>query len=265
MNSINFFGLKLSIIQLDLLKREIYYAIKTNKKKVIFGYSLGSIRILKKYPIMLYFGWEKADIMIVDGRGLYLLGKILGFPFKDDISIPQLSNIILDMANQHSFSVKLLGATKENNIKAVENIQRKYKNIRVLNGINGFFKEEEEQEIVNEINKHKPDILFVGISSPKKEEFINRWKDKLDVKIILLCGGVIDILAGDKIQTPLWLKKIGGASFFRFIQEPKRLYKYFFPFIFFLIFSFLPAIIINVIIKRRKDFSIPNFYKIPNY
>jgi len=263
MNNINFFGLKLSIIELVSLKNEIYCAIKTNEKKVIFGYSLGSIRLLKKYPIMLHFGWEKTDIMIVDGRGLYLLGKFLGFPFKDDISIPQLSNIILDMANQYCFSILLLGTTIENNQKAVENIKNKYKNINVFKGIHGFFEEADEQIIVNEIIKNKPDILFVGISSPKKEDFINRWKDKLEVKIILLCGGVIDILAGDKIQTPLWLKKVGGASFFRFIQEPKRLYKYFFPFIFFLIFKFLPAIIIYVIIKRKRDFSITNFYRIP--
>ena len=260
--SINFYGLKLSAIDKNKFINQICKYITDNRKMVIFGYSLGSIRILNRYTIMYKFGWEQADVMIIDGRGLYLLGKLLGFQFKDDLSIPELSRILLHISDKNKFSILFLGTEPEINNKATENTRIKFKNIIVYDGIDGFFGKNEEAEIVNKINLAKPDILFVGISSPKKEEFITRWKEKLDVKIILLCGGVIDIFAGDKRQTPKWLKKIGGASFYRFIQEPNRLYKYFFPFIFFLLFSFLPAILYNVVIKRNKKFSIPAFYKI---
>lgn len=259
---IDFYGLKLSIIEKDPLLDQICNTIINDGKLVIFGYSLGSFRILKRYPIMYSFAWEKADIMMVDGRGLYVLGKLLGFPFKEDLSIPQLSNELLLLADQKNFSILLLGTEADINNTATQKIRNKFRNITVFDGIDGFFKIEEEEEIVNKINSVNPDILFVGISSPKKEEFIARWKDKLNVRIILLCGGVIDIFAGDKKQTPNWLKKIGGASIYRFIQEPGRLYKYFFPFILFFLFSFLPAIIYQVILKRNIDFSIPKYYKV---
>lgn len=262
---IDFYGLKLSAINKIALFEEICTKISQNEKLVIFGYSLGSVRILKKYPIMYSFGWKHADVMMVDGRGLYLLGKALGFPFEDDVSIPELSKDILNLANNNRYKIFFLGTSQEINNKATDKIRLKYKNINMTGGIDGFFNIDQEEEVVRRINTAKPDILFVGISSPKKEEFVSRWKDKLDVKIILLCGGVIDIIAGDKKQTPRWLKKIGGAGLFRFVQEPVRLYNYFFPFIFFLCFQFLPVLLYKVIIMNDKEFSLPRYYKIDKY
>ncbi|MDD3050071.1 MAG: WecB/TagA/CpsF family glycosyltransferase [Candidatus Cloacimonetes bacterium] len=256
----DFFGLKLSSVKKEILIEDIKETIDKNQKKTIFGYSLGSIRLFNKYPIMISFGWETADIMLVDGRGLFLLGKFLKFPVEDDLSIPQLSKHLLELSEENKYSILFLGTKESINREATDKIKKCYKNIRVFNGINGYFTVEQEEQIVNQINSCKPDILFVGISSPKKEEFVKRWKEKLDVNIIILCGGVIDIFAGDKKQTPPWLKKIGGASLYRFIQEPVRLSKYFFPFVFFFFFNFLPVIILNVLILKNRDFSIPDFY-----
>ncbi len=259
---IDFYGIKLSIIEKNVLLNHICNVVDKNEKIVIYGYSLGSFRILKKFPIMYSFAWDKADVMLVDGRGLFVIGKLLGFPFKDDLSIPKLSQEILRMANDMRYSILFLGTTADVNARATYNTRIKYKNIKVFDGIDGFFNIEDEEAIVKHINSIKPSILFIGISSPKKEEFVSRWKDSLNVNIILLCGGVIDIIAGDKRQTPNWLKKIGGASFYRFIQEPKRLYRYFFPFIFYFLFQFLPIIILNVLIRRKKDFSLAKYYKL---
>lgn len=259
---IDFYGIKLSRIKKVELYDEIVSAVENREKKIIYGYSLGSVRIFTKFPIMVKFGFENADIMMVDGRGLYLLGKILGFPFGDDISIPDLSHQLLEMAETRSYSILLLGTKNKINDLATRKLRIQYPNIKVCDGIDGYFQENEEERIVNIINECKPDILYVGISSPKKEEFIARMKDRLDARIILLCGGVIDIFAGDKKQTPKWLKKVGGAGLYRFIQEPDRLYRYFFPFIFFLLFNFIPVIFFRFITGRLKSFSIPKFYRV---
>lgn len=261
-SNFNFFGLKLSSIKKNILTDDIKNAINENQKIVVYGYSLGSIRLFNRYPIMVSFGRNIADIMMIDGRGLFLLCKNLGFPAKYDFSIPDLSNHLLDLAEENKYSILFLGTKLDINNTATKKIRHKYKSIHVYDGISGYFLEDQEHQIVNQINSCRPKILYVGISSPKKEEFINRWKDKLDVNIIILCGGVIDIFAGNKKQTPAWLKKIGGASIYRFIQEPVRLSKYFFPFIFFLIFNFLPVILYKVVFLKDKNFSIPKFYKV---
>ena len=90
--NINFYGVRLSRIIKSELYAELISTVENKKKKIIFGYSLGSFRIFKRFPIMVKFGWENADIMMVDGRGLFLLGKLLGFSLGDDISIPELSH-----------------------------------------------------------------------------------------------------------------------------------------------------------------------------
>lgn len=260
--NINFYGVRLSRIIKSELYAELISTVENKKKKIIFGYSLGSFRIFKRFPIMVKFGWENADIMMVDGRGLFLLGKLLGFSLGDDISIPELSHQLLEIAESHTYSIMLLGTKREINNQATRKLRIKYPNITVCDGIDGYFQEKDEERILNRINECKPDILYVGISSPKKEEFVARMQDRIDARIILLCGGVIDIFAGDKKQTPRWLKKIGGAGLYRFIQEPGRLYKYFFPFIFFFLFNFVPVLIFHFITGRLKSFSIPEFYKI---
>ncbi len=262
MVDIDFYGLKLTEVDKEKLYVNICKTIEVNEKCVIYGYSLGAIRLMRKFPVMYSFGSGVANINLVDGRGLFLLGKLFGFPFKDDISIPEFSKKILSIANENSYSVLLFGASEKSNSNATSNVRSLYSNIKVYDGINGYFNIDEEKKIVEKINYYKPDVLYVGISTPIKEEFIIRWKDYLDVKVIVLCGGVIDILSGEKKQTPKLLKKMGVASLYRFIQEPVRLSRYFFPFIIFMLFNFLPVLVFKVLILRDKNFSIPNHYNL---
>ena len=92
----------------------------------------------------------------------------------------------------------------------------------------GFFKEDEETEIVELINKSKPNILFLGLPSPKKEFFVEKYKTQLNVNYVLGVGGFFDILAGAIKRAPVWMQKVGLEWFYRFLQEPKRLFRRYF-------------------------------------
>ena len=92
----------------------------------------------------------------------------------------------------------------------------------------GFFKEDEEPGIVELINTSKPHILFLGLPSPKKEFFVEKYKTQLKVNYILGVGGYFDILAGTIKRAPVWMQKIGLEWFYRFLQEPKRLFRRYF-------------------------------------
>ena len=186
---------------------EINSIIITKKTKVIFGYSLTILPKFKTHPEFFYFS-NKFDIFLSDGRGMYFLLKLLGFPLKSNISIPQLSLKLLTLADKYKYKVLLLGSDKNTNKIATANIRKNYPNAVVCAGINGYFSEDEESDIVSKINRQKPDILLIGISSPKKESFVNKWRKDLNVNIILPCGGVIDALAGKTKITPPFIKKI---------------------------------------------------------
>jgi N-acetylglucosaminyldiphosphoundecaprenol N-acetyl-beta-D-mannosaminyltransferase len=95
--------------------------------------------------------------------------------------------------------------------------------IKRVTGRNGYFSENDEEDIVKEINNSHVEILFLGMSSPKKDAFLARWKDKLKVRVVVHCGGMIDIISGKTKLYPKWVKDFCLAAIYRFIQEPIRL------------------------------------------
>jgi N-acetylglucosaminyldiphosphoundecaprenol N-acetyl-beta-D-mannosaminyltransferase len=82
------------------------------------------------------------------------------------------------------------------------------------------------------INQLKPDIIWVGISSPKQDYLVYHYYKLLDHGILIAVGGVFDYLSGSKKISPEWVKTIGFRWLYRLAQEPKRLWrKYLFAFL----------------------------------
>jgi len=257
----DFLGLKISIFDKQQLINYINQVIIANDKKVCFGYSIGYITLLKKIP-GLYEKCNNYDLMVTDGRIFYWVAKFFGAPLKFDISIPFLSELILDIANENNYSIMLIGSTEETNEKATEFIRKKYPNAIVYGGDTcSLFSASDQLTTVKKINAHKPNILFIGASTPKKEDFATLWKDQLEVNLIVPFGGMIDALAGKVKRTPLILKKLGLSAFVRTAQEPKRLFVknvWMFYEVFFKIF---PLIFYYKFLLREKHFNIVELYK----
>ncbi len=89
----------------------------------------------------------------------------------------------------------------------------------------GYFNEDEEDDIVKMIANSDSSMLFVAISSPKKEIFLNKYKDRLNVPLIMGVGGAFDVLTGKVKRAPIWMQKFGLEWFYRFLQEPRRMWK----------------------------------------
>ncbi len=67
--------------------------------------------------------------------------------------------------------------------------------------------------------------MFVAITSPKKENFINQWQDQLGVDFVMGVGGTFDVVAGKVKRAPKWMQETGLEWFYRIIQEPRRMWK----------------------------------------
>jgi N-acetylglucosaminyldiphosphoundecaprenol N-acetyl-beta-D-mannosaminyltransferase len=258
----NFLGLKISIFNKISLISYLQKTVENSKKIVCFGYSLGYIPLFKKYP-SLYNYCNDYDLMVTDGRFFYLLAKFLGVPIQFDISVPFFSKLIMELANENGYSIMIIGSTAEQNKKATENIRLKYPGAIIYEGYHGgVFSEADQKLTVDKINNCKPDILFIGVSSPKKEEFASKWKDRIDAKIIVPFGGVIDGLSGKvKLASPL-LKKVGLAAFIRVFQEPRRLLKSRLILFYEIVFKIIPITIWHAKIKGNKNFFLPGLFGI---
>lgn len=259
----SFLGLSISVFDKEELVSYIIETVKSNRKSIMYGHALWTFPMLKKYPEIFYFG-EKSDVLVTDGRPFYIMAKMHGIPLKYDISIPNLVLLSLELANSNNWSVFLLGATDEINKVAQQKISKGYKNISLVAGRDGYFDQEKDaKQIIKQINQCRPSILLIGIPSPTKEEIAYLWKDDLETNIIIPCGGMIDVLAGKTKLTPKMIKKLGLASFYRVLQEPRRLLKRYSYIYGYLFFKFLPIYIFKVILLRNKEFSFTDSIKYP--
>ena len=254
-------GLKISLFTKASLEKAIVNYIRKNEQKVFFGYSLVLLPRFRSSPEIYKYS-DTFDIFVADGKGMYWIYKIAGFPVLSDISLPDLAEITLKLSHENKFSVMLLGAEEEVNRAATEKIRHRFPEAIIFDGINGYFKKEDEGLVVKKINDVKPDILLIGISSPKKEKFVFDWKNKLESTILIPCGGVIDVLAGKTTREPFIIKKAGLTWFYRFVQEPVRLFKPVLLNGLSVFFFLIPVILLNVVIRKNKSFSIPGYYGI---
>jgi len=255
----SFFGLKYNKFNKSDLVLYIKYIINEEKKSIIYGYSLVLLPKLKQYPD-IYKLSESFDFHVVDGHGLYTVMKLFNVRNIADYSLPDIVNIALEIAEDNKFSVLLLGATKEINFRACENIKIKYPNIRVKNGIDGYFNRDYTDEILERIHNDNPDVLLIGITSPEKEKVAALIKKRVNCKIIIPCGGVIDILGGKSKREPIIVKKLNLTWLYRFLQEPCRLFNSILINGFKVIILLIPVMFIYYFVLRNKSFSIPKFY-----
>ncbi|MEO8664347.1 MAG: WecB/TagA/CpsF family glycosyltransferase [Ignavibacteria bacterium] len=254
-------GLKISLFTITSIKNAIINFIRSKEQKVFFGYSLVLLPRFRSCPEIFTYS-DTFDLFVADGKGMYWIFKIAGVKLQNDISLPDLAEMVLELANENKFSVMLLGAEEEVNRTATEKIRLRFPNAIIFDGINGYFKKEDEEEVVKKINDVRPDILLIGISSPKKEKFVFDWRSKLETSLLIPCGGVIDVLAEKTSREPLIIKKTGLTWIYRFIQEPVRLFRPVLLNGLSVIFFLIPVILLNVLIRKNKTFSIPGFYGI---
>lgn len=90
---------------------------------------------------------------------------------------------------------------------------------------NGYFTKEDEMQLVKEIAESKPHILFVAMTSPKKEIFLNTYKESIRAPFIMGVGGSFDVVAGLVKRAPQWMQASGLEWLYRVYQEPKRMWK----------------------------------------
>ncbi|GAB1350731.1 WecB/TagA/CpsF family glycosyltransferase [Ignavibacteriales bacterium] len=222
LNKINFHGLAISDFTEDELWKEIDFTIQSGKQVAIHWKSLGTPYLVKKTSDLLEV-INQFDIILVDGRSLFLFLKIMGHKPLTELYTSWFTLELLKRAAASNYSVMILGATEEVNRIATEKIRHEFGVKAVHPGINGYFTPEDEDRIVGQINQYAPDILLVGISTPKKELFAHKHRHHLNVRVIHLCGGMVDVIAGKTKITPKWIKKLGFAWLYRISQEPRRL------------------------------------------
>jgi N-acetylglucosaminyldiphosphoundecaprenol N-acetyl-beta-D-mannosaminyltransferase len=167
---------------------------------------------------------RECDIINIDGMGVVLGARMLGHDVPQRVAGVDLFHELLAMSAQKGYSVFLLGAQDEVVSETARRVQQQYPELRLAGYHHGYFWDDEEA-MVERIRASGAQLLFVAITSPKKENFINKWRDRLGVTFVMGVGGTFDVVAGKVQRAPLWMQKVGLEWFYRVLQEPGRMWK----------------------------------------
>jgi N-acetylglucosaminyldiphosphoundecaprenol N-acetyl-beta-D-mannosaminyltransferase len=169
---------------------------------------------------------NEANIINADGQAVVWASRFLKKPLKERVAGIDLMQNLVSKAEEKQYKIFFFGAKEKVVKKVVEIYSEKYSPQIVAGYRNGYFNKEEETTIAEEISDSGANILFVAISSPTKENFLYEHREILSkVNFIMGVGGSFDVVAGKVRRAPVWMQKSGMEWFYRFIQEPKRMWK----------------------------------------
>lgn len=185
---------------------------------------------------------SKADMLTADGAGVVLASKLLKTPLPEKVSGFDLVREVFKAYSDKGLRCFLFGAKPGVAEKAAEKIKSEYPGITIAGLRNGYFKDEDDKEIVNSINAANADVLLVCLGAPKQEKWIHSHREKINAKVCMGVGGTMDVFAGTAKLAPDFFRRNGLEWLYRLYREPKRAIR----------MLDLPRFIIRVLALRLK-------------
>lgn len=165
------------------------------------------------------------DIINADGQAVVWASRFLNQPLPERVAGIDLMEALVKLCSEKSYRIYLFGAREEVVTKVVEKYSNQYGPEIIAGYRNGYYNKADEPVIAKQIADSKPSILFVAISSPRKEIFLNTYKDLIKAPFIMGVGGSFDVVAGVVKRAPKWMQRMGLEWFYRLVQEPGRMWK----------------------------------------
>ncbi|QCT93965.1 WecB/TagA/CpsF family glycosyltransferase [Caminibacter mediatlanticus TB-2] len=219
MKTLNILGYDVFIESLDKIKL---------KDKIIINTINPHSYVVAKNDNFFKKALKNSDVLIPDGSGIVLAANFLYGEKIKKIAGADLHEFLLQKINNENGKVFYLGSSQNTLNKIKERIKNEYPNILVETFSPPYkpeFNEEENLEMITKINSFKPDVLFVGMTAPKQEKWLEANKDKLNFKIAACIGAVFDFYAGTvKRPSQFWIN-MHLEWLPRFLKEPKRLWR----------------------------------------
>ena len=222
---IDSFGVKINSLSLndfiELIEQNIITRTALIQQTSVNAYTIVSVQ----HDLALREAINKSTLVNIDGMSVVWALKFLGYKHVEKASCPDIFDRLMMLAAEKGYRPFFLGTTPEILDTAIRNLKNEYPALEMAGSHHGYFNEENAEEIAKLIKESKADMLFLGISSPKKELFSDRYSAYMQVPYIFGVGGVFDILANVTKRAPRWMQNSGLEWLYRFLQEPRRMWR----------------------------------------
>jgi len=219
---IEFMGCPLDLVSPEGLVEQARGALTDGSRLRLEGLNVAKLVDARATPFLMQ-ALREAERVHIDGAGISLGLKTLGICAPARCAGIDLMGLLCEMAAANGASVYLLGARQAVVELTAQYLLARYPGLRIAGLRNGYFAASEEADVVQEIRDSGADILFVGMSSPKKELLLQTYWPSLGVKVGMGVGGSFDVLSGQLPRAPRWVQRIAMEWLFRLLLEPRRL------------------------------------------
>lgn len=218
------FGIQVHAATLTQIMDLCQQAIEKRKRLLISVVNAAKIITMRRNAL-LQESVAKADLVLADGMAVVWASRLLGQPVPERVAGIDLFEGLLAIADLRGYSVYFLGATREVLDSVLQRIRREYPELQIAGSHDGYFDEIEAPAIACQIGAARPDMLFVAMTSPKKEIFLDTWGPTLHACVCHGVGGSFDVFAGKVKRAPRVWQRLGLEWLYRVVQEPGRMWR----------------------------------------
>lgn len=230
-SKVNILGVPISNITNEHLLESFTERIGQKQKTQVCITPVNSVLAAIKDPQVLSI-YNASEYVLCDGTPIKWAAGFLNTPIVERITgLDLLPNLVAHCA-KHDFSIFLLGASPGVGEQLKQTIHAQYPHCKVVGvyvpPFMKVFSEEENIKMIDAINAVSPDVLLVSLTAPKQDIWIAENLHRVNASIQIGIGGAFEVMAGLAKRAPKWMHTAGLEWLYRFIQEPKRLFRRYF-------------------------------------
>ncbi len=166
---------------------------------------------------------NSAKLATPDSVGVEIGAKLQKKPLKQRIPGQAYFRKVLEVGEKEGWTFYFLGGKGDTVQRAIQNVKKQYPNLKVVGSHEGFFEEDSEEDVIQQINQLQPNVLFVAMGAPAQEKWIAHHQHELKVDVAAGQGGTFDYEAGNLKRAPKWIQKLGIEWLWRLILQPSRI------------------------------------------
>jgi len=221
------FGIRFATQNKEALLQTLHSRIQQQQKSLILSGNIHAFNLAYEQPWLRDF-FNRADFVRVDGNGLRLGSRLLGYPLPPRMTWADFMWDLVAFAEPHCFRFFFLGGQPGVAAAAAARLHQNHPNLQIVHCQDGYFNKSpqhpENELILRNINAHRPDILIVGMGMPLQERWLYDNWDQLDATITLTAGAVFDYISGQVRRPARVFTHTGFEWLGRFMTEPRRLW-----------------------------------------
>ena len=216
------FGLSVDALTMTQAVARCTDAIKNGEHLSVGVLNAAKVVAMRRNP-QLREAVAECDMILADGQAVVWASRMLGAPLPERVAGIDLFTELLAESADRGYRVYFLGARPEVLARMMDEVGRRFPGLPVAGARDGYYQAGEEAEVAEDIRRSGADILFMGMSSPRKEVFLSEWGAATGANVIHGVGGSFDVLAGLTRRAPVWWQDHGLEWLYRASQEPVRL------------------------------------------